>query len=70
MCCIPLMSNTRLTGALRAQIANSHLPWAARAVWITARRPALEIAVSGGNYSGEYLAFSLPETEADRRSTQ
>ena len=27
------------------------------------------VAVSGGNYSGEYLAFSLPSSEV-RRSSQ
>ena len=32
-------------------------------------RQYLIVAVSGGNYSGEYLAFSLPASEA-RRSSQ
>ncbi len=30
----------------------------------------LVVAVSGGNYSGEYLAFALPANEITRRSSQ
>jgi hypothetical protein len=28
-------------------------------------RQYIVIAVSGGNYSGEYIAFSLPDTASD-----
>jgi quinoprotein glucose dehydrogenase len=30
-------------------------------------RQYIVIAISGGNYSGEYIAFSLPESDSEER---